>query len=522
MAHLAKFSGGIEGAKMYAHWSRAVDDDGNYATYSREHGGAGHINRDETHKNFTLGVIHDYAWVKQRLQGVYQKPGQKKPVESCDIIVTLPKSESQDVENVRKFFEAVRKSLMEQYGKHNNVIGAWVHMDEAQPHIHFAFLPISPRKSKQKPEFTEKLAVHDYWPKKNSLQLMHKKLQADLDRAMGRHVEGLNNGITKEQGGNKSIVQLKAESRKLEEHIEKYRGDVSELEGLKGQHESPMFGEEHYKLSPYQYKRLRALAKVGVEEQAEYQRMKQENIRLETENLDMKRRMQRYAIRAKEEADDAVRRELDEAQEKLEHERRELGESQEKLEQERRKQQALSEEAKNYLAVPRQFRHIADEYMKFASEGYQEMAADVLRVVANARRDVQGKIISDAQVAHDLMPTFQALGMSDGKEWINNASKLIQFVRSVKQEAAWQRAGLKEPTPQPQNWVPPRPSQVNYKKTVENNGSSFLAGLVLGNLGKEAYATLIAKTKADEPEEYRYLSQTEIEDRKNDTANFDR
>lgn len=61
MAHLAKFSGGVEGAKMYAHWTREIDDQGCPITYAKEHGGAGHIDRNLTAKNYTLGIIWDIS-----------------------------------------------------------------------------------------------------------------------------------------------------------------------------------------------------------------------------------------------------------------------------------------------------------------------------------------------------------------------------------------------------------------------------------------------------------------------------
>ena len=293
MAHLAKFGGGIEGAKLYAHWSREQDEKGEYITYSREHGG-GHINRELTKNNFTIGEIHDRNWVAERLKNVYQKPNQKKPVETCDIVVTLPQSESTDNENVRRFMQAAYNSLKKQYGNNNNVVGCWVHMDEAQPHLHFAFLPISERNSKQKPEFKEKLSTRAYWPKKNSLQEMHRVLQKDIDREIGRHSEGINNGITKEQGGNKTIVELKMETKRERAKLELYKEKPEDLEKLHGTLEKPLIGKEYYKLTPEQYHRLRRIAEKTIKKTQIYDAVQKENTLLKNENLELKKWMNYY------------------------------------------------------------------------------------------------------------------------------------------------------------------------------------------------------------------------------------
>ena len=302
MAHLAKFSGGTEGAKLYAHWSRETDDKGEYITYSREHGG-GHINRELTKNNFTIGEIHDREWVAERLKNVYQKPNQKKLIETCDIVVTLPQSESTDIKNVQQFMRAAYNSLKKQYGNNNNIVGCWVHLDEAQPHLHFAFLPISERNSKQKPEFKEKLSTHAYWPKKNSLQEMHRVLQKDIDAEMGRHIDGINNGITKEQGGNKTIVELKRETNKERLRLEIYKEKPENLEKLRGTLEKPLIGKEYYKLTPQQYHRLQTIAEKSIITNKINDDMRKENNLLKKENTELKKWINYYLAESDKKAE---------------------------------------------------------------------------------------------------------------------------------------------------------------------------------------------------------------------------
>ena len=319
MAHLAKFSGGTEGAKLYAHWSRETDDKGEYITYSREHGG-GHINRELTKNNFTIGEIHDRNWIAERLKNVYQKPNQKKPVETCDIVVTLPQTESTDIKNVRQFMQAAYNSLKKQYGNNDNIVGCWVHLDEAQPHMHFAFLPISERNSKQKPEFKEKLSTRAYWPKKNSLQEMHRTLQKDIDHEMGRHIEGINDGITKEQGGNKTIVELKKETQKAQRKLEYYRAKPEELNKLHGTLENPWVGDKYYKLTPNQYHRLRNIAENSIKTNQINDDLQKENTLLKKENTELKKWMNYYLA----ESDKKAEKIITENVESLKNENREL------------------------------------------------------------------------------------------------------------------------------------------------------------------------------------------------------
>ena len=300
--NLAKFKAGFETARMLAHWTRQQDENGEYVTYPRSQGGGGHIHHERTQQNYTIGVVRDENWIKERLKNVYQKPNQKSPVQICDIVVTLPRTEPK--ENTQAFMQAVYDSLTKMYGKYNNVVGAWVHMDEAQPHLHFAFLPISPNKSKQMQQYAERLAVNPYWPKKSSLQQMHRQVQRDVDAALGHHVDVTYTPSKDRDEYNKlTMGQLKAKTKEkrqefeaLEKHKikaeyeaefaeEKAKAAQNEQAGIEAgrvraaedlvkrnaviddedgiEYKEPTFGENYYKLTPEAYKRLRRTAQDG-------------------------------------------------------------------------------------------------------------------------------------------------------------------------------------------------------------------------------------------------------------------
>lgn len=190
MAHIQKFKRTQLG-HMLAHYERRTSPE--------------HVQAGKTRLNYNLAErvqpLGQMNFIKQRLGQV--KVQNRKDVNiMCDCVVTAPKS--LDQRDYKKFFKAVYKSLSERYGK-ENVISAYVHMDEVTPHMHFAFIPITHDLKRGIDKVCAKDVVN-----RVDLQTLHTDLEADVSRYMGYHVEMLN-GATK--GGNKSIQELRAKSK---------------------------------------------------------------------------------------------------------------------------------------------------------------------------------------------------------------------------------------------------------------------------------------------------------------------
>lgn len=118
-----------------------------------------------------------------------------------DWIVTLPQSlNDKGLENEDRFFKEAYKFLSDRYGK-ENVISAYVHMDETTPHMHYAFVPVVEDKKKGGYKLSAKEAVT-----REDLRTFHKDLSEYMERVFGRDI-GILNEATKE--GNKSIEELK-------------------------------------------------------------------------------------------------------------------------------------------------------------------------------------------------------------------------------------------------------------------------------------------------------------------------
>ena len=90
-----------------------------------------------------------------------------------------------------------------------NLVGAYLHVDETTPHLHYCFVPVV-----TDPDGTERLCAKQLMSKKE-LQSFHKDLDRELESIFG--IPGLAlTGITKEQGGNKSVSELKKLSKQAE------------------------------------------------------------------------------------------------------------------------------------------------------------------------------------------------------------------------------------------------------------------------------------------------------------------
>lgn len=140
MANLAGYDIASYG-NMLNHYTRHAGDP-DQAKYTYRNGG---IDKRRTHLNYAIyEKSADLAAEVRRaidLSDVKPRTGAKATNVMSDLIVTLPRNERLEGRE-REFFEAVYRFIVENYVHERYVLGAWVHMDETQPHMHFAFVPL--------------------------------------------------------------------------------------------------------------------------------------------------------------------------------------------------------------------------------------------------------------------------------------------------------------------------------------------------------------------------------------------
>ncbi|MCL1912467.1 MAG: plasmid recombination protein [Eubacteriaceae bacterium] len=121
--------------RLTRHFERAANKDGEYTKYKNQP-----IDLSKTNLNYNLAPEREggqVAFIAQRLGEVHFHNRQNINV-MADWLVTLPKG----MDGMQElFFEETYAFLSERYGV-QNVISAYVHLDELSPHMHFAFVPV--------------------------------------------------------------------------------------------------------------------------------------------------------------------------------------------------------------------------------------------------------------------------------------------------------------------------------------------------------------------------------------------
>lgn len=205
-------------ASVTQHNERKKNDKGEYLKYKNES-----IDTSRTHLNYNLAPQREQTqleFIRERTESL--KCLRRKDVNvMASWLVTAPKTLPE--QHQREFFERSYQFLENKYGK-ENVISAYVHMDETTPHLHFCFVPVVFDHKKQREKVSCKECVTKY-----DLQKFHPELQQNLDEwkeQKGYDFEcDIMNGAT--ANGNLTIEQLKA--RTLEELNENEQAILDKL-----------------------------------------------------------------------------------------------------------------------------------------------------------------------------------------------------------------------------------------------------------------------------------------------------
>lgn len=221
MAHVAKMNRAACG-HMFKHYERARDESGEYLKFGNQD-----IDFSRTAQNYNLAPDREISqgdFVRQRCEQVGCLKRKDVNV-MCSWIVTAPQS-LVSTGHERQFFADTYSFLSNRYGK-DNIVSAYVHMDEVTPHMHFAFVPVVEDKKCGKLKVSAKECVN-----RKDLQFFHTDLDRHLSASMGERYQGdILNGAT--EGGNKTVYELKLEDLKKEvEKLEQQKNAL--LHELKG------------------------------------------------------------------------------------------------------------------------------------------------------------------------------------------------------------------------------------------------------------------------------------------------
>lgn len=193
--HVAKYKGNQIG-QMCAHYNRNNGKDRNYSNQQ--------IEKEKSYLNYNLAPDrgNEVDFINKRIDEV-KHINRADVVKMADWVVTLPKDYEGDS---RDFFQASYDALENRYSR-ENVISAYVHMDETTPHMHFAFVPVAHSHDKEGHE-VEKLSAKEVLTR-GELQHIHADIEREVSHQLGHEVHFLN-GKTHE--GNRSIEELKRDT----------------------------------------------------------------------------------------------------------------------------------------------------------------------------------------------------------------------------------------------------------------------------------------------------------------------
>lgn len=237
------------------------------------------IDQTRTHLNYAIFARDDpAAFVQSKIDEADVKPkgGDKSTNVISDWVITLPKNPAL-IGREREFFQTAYDHMLKTVPE-KLIVGAWVHMDENQPHMHFCFCPMVhtavmtndksrplldaqgqvKRDKKGTPRY-ERVQVRDaagkpvyrssFGQTKVYTRARMKKFHPDLEKAMEGHF-GFKVGIELEDKGEKLLSDLKqpdyikaketmsrqqSRIRALEAKEVETRGKLGELDDLRNE-----------------------------------------------------------------------------------------------------------------------------------------------------------------------------------------------------------------------------------------------------------------------------------------------
>lgn len=170
MAHVEKYQAAALG-NMTAHYERKPEIQ---RGFRRDN-----IDPQRTPLNYNLAPNRGsdaVGFINERIESLKLKRKLRaNAVRMADWVITQP--QDLDPSESRAFFSSVYNHLAQTYGV-ENVVSAYVHLDESQPHMHFAFVPVTE---------DGRLSAKDVL-NRNHLKVFHKKLQDAVETDLGHHV----------------------------------------------------------------------------------------------------------------------------------------------------------------------------------------------------------------------------------------------------------------------------------------------------------------------------------------------
>lgn len=194
---------------------------GEYKTNQKDTVSKSIIDFTKTHMNYNLCPHEQYKrWqVKEINEKIRGKKIAKNAISWGSTIISLPKDYNGDP---KTFFATSYEGMKKMYGlRDEDIISAYVHMDESTPHMHFYFIPISHEAEKDRINWDKVVPRKMY---KTQHKILQKYMRAKIPNATINLLNGETIGLDvskMDANQRKASMQLmettkKAENKQLE------------------------------------------------------------------------------------------------------------------------------------------------------------------------------------------------------------------------------------------------------------------------------------------------------------------
>lgn len=256
MAHVEKYKASALG-HMLAHYNRTSPANKD-------------IDKSRTKENYNLAPMRGdvISFINAKCSEIKCQK-RKNVIKMCDWVITMPKDLPPEKESI--FFSSTYNFLVNRYGVRgdSNIVSAFVHKDESQPHMHFAFIPIAEEKKNKKKLGQLKICAKEVITKAD-LQTFHQQLQDYLEQKLNCRVNVINEAT---KDGNKSIADLKRHSQQTETTMSWLASMEKDAERTK-MGRGGLYGEPAIKVPEPLFNALVTIARGGIAERANLKALK--------------------------------------------------------------------------------------------------------------------------------------------------------------------------------------------------------------------------------------------------------
>ena len=164
---------------------------------------------------------------RQQLKGNLRLQGKKQSTVMCEFVITSDKEffDRLGTDRTKQFFKDAYKFVTAKVGGEQYVISAVVHMDEATPHMHVAYIPvINGRDRKGVP--CKRINCSEFWKGRDS----YSKLQDEYYDFITSRGYDLERGVKGSTAGHLSVAEYKL--KKSSEQLAEVKEQISEIENI--------------------------------------------------------------------------------------------------------------------------------------------------------------------------------------------------------------------------------------------------------------------------------------------------